>query len=606
MTDIFAPLYMNSTTGVPEYNTGGGAVPVPGSLPSVTGADNGKICTVVGGVWTKAAASGSFNPTLTSSSAGQIITFDGSIWKNTNPPFFDLTLLGCVGDGTTDDTAAFQAALNSVGALHLGIDGMGKTYKLTSAISVTNTAYSLKLRNAKLDISSIAGTDIITFAGSKGSGIALTSNANRGDTVLHITSTSGLARNQVMSLSSAALWSTSESVTMGEMIMIKSVDSGTQITLYGKILHNYPTSATSVVYPYSWLENIELENVELVGDPAGSQNGIVFNYCRNLKSSGYRGTDIGNSHIEVRECYEYDIQDSRMYSANATGLAYGIKITNGSTDGYVEDTECSDMRYAIAFGGTVGVCRGFQVVDTGGYGMREGIINAHSGVEDFIFDGFWNVNPSTSGVVGDGVTINGVNGTLINGDIENTLRHGICWQPNVADNGSTGNYGRMINCKVRKSGQIGIAFDTIDTLPVSVEITDCASDTPGVSSNPYGIYVYADAGNIPYLSITNPHISGVSSSSGHTLYLRQSTTKNIGALNIQGGYLNRSDDLASNVQISGDASTNKVQQGVLNNIIFNNGTYGVAGTNCLTGGVVLASGSNIGYGSFSTGTSIGI
>ena len=58
---------------------------------------------------------------------------------------FSLADFGAVGDGSADDTAAIQAAMDAA-TDGQWVDGIGKTYKITDAIACTNTV--VKLRNA--------------------------------------------------------------------------------------------------------------------------------------------------------------------------------------------------------------------------------------------------------------------------------------------------------------------------------------------------------------------------------------------------------------------------------------------------------------------------
>lgn len=68
---------------------------------------------------------------------------------------FNLTQFGAVGDGSTDDTAAIQLAVNAATAGQW-IDGNNKTYKITDQITGTNPVF--RMRNANFVFSSSYST----------------------------------------------------------------------------------------------------------------------------------------------------------------------------------------------------------------------------------------------------------------------------------------------------------------------------------------------------------------------------------------------------------------------------------------------------------------
>lgn len=59
---------------------------------------------------------------------------------------------GCVGNGLTDDTVNFQALLTA-NPLNAVLDGQGKTYKITAAVTIPASSNYLKIQNANFLIS---------------------------------------------------------------------------------------------------------------------------------------------------------------------------------------------------------------------------------------------------------------------------------------------------------------------------------------------------------------------------------------------------------------------------------------------------------------------
>lgn len=526
------------------------------------------------------------NDTTSADNGGTIIVAtDGARWKLSNFSFLTPLQFGCKGDDSTDDSTSMTKAVATAASSGVWLDGQNKTYKMNVALTVNSAPLSPKWKNLTFDYSaSTVSPILIAINGSVGSTVALTSNASIGDVVLNIASTTGIAVDDILWLSSSASWSTVGGVTNMEMVQVKSINSSTQVGLYGKVLYNYTTGNSATVQDFTFVENTILENISIIGNTAASQQGLVLTYCKNARIEKFRGLNLEDRHIEFITCYNCYLNNANFQSATATGLAYGVVIGNGCTNGFITNITASDMRYAVAFGGTIGVSRLWKISDIIGYGMREGVVNTHTGVDYIDFINCYNINPSTSGSPGDGITINGINITLINCDILGALRHGINVNPIVNSNSSVGSYIRLIGCRAVNSGQIGILVENSGTQPLGlVEFKDCYVDTPGVSTNNgWGIYAKADAaaGGIVSLKVQNNTVLNVTTSQGLCLNIIQGDTTNVIAASvISGNHFSRNDDLNPNVQLAGQ-SANTFSHGLFSGNYLNNGTYGVSGVSC--------------------------
>jgi len=109
---------------------------------------------------------------------------------------------GATGDGVANDHTAVQAAItNAVGV----VDLLGKTYRCDSSLLLTS---GLTIRNGGLDFSSIASNTYLSATGSIGASVALTVNAVAGGTTITVADASCFAAGDVLSIVSAATYST--------------------------------------------------------------------------------------------------------------------------------------------------------------------------------------------------------------------------------------------------------------------------------------------------------------------------------------------------------------------------------------------------------------
>lgn len=489
---------------------------------------------------------------------------------------------GSAGNGSTNDYTTFQAAMSTLGTAKGVIDGGGKTFKINSALALSTVTQELVIRNMTLDMSACTDLNLLSFSGSLGSNILLTGNASRGDVILTLADTTGLAVRDTLWLSSTAYWATVATVTNREMVRIKSVDSATQVTLYGQIKHNYTTANTAKVNEISFFNRTILDRVRLIGNSAVSQKGIIATYCNRFEVTNFEGIDLNNRHVEALTCYDTLIGGIQAYSANTAGLAYAVAITDGCQGGLIQDVYAEDMRYAVAFGGTNGVCREFDVLNTRGYGLREGIINTHAGSEFIMFDGARDLSPSLSGVTKDGVTMNGINLTLKNIVTELNGRHGIYCGVDVDDNGSLGNYIKIQSSQTRNNGQVGVNVENSGTQTLSlVSIEGHDDHTPGSASNPCSYFMRATDGDIDNLIMQGNLSLGVATNGANSSCLSiigNSATKGVKRTVLNGNIFKRADDLAANIVLTGHASLDLGNVSGHGNIL-ENGTYGVSGTN---------------------------
>lgn len=277
----------------------------------------------------------------------------------------EVTLIqyGAIGDGSTNDTAAVQAAIDSgAGIINTGNDYL--TYKVTALVGRSN----LKLiGNGTFNFSANGSyatsvlAPLFLFQGSAGSAVLLTANAASGATTLTVASTTGLAAGDLIELATpthnGGFVDSSTTVANGELLEIQSVDSSTALTLRSVVLdlNGYTTANTAQIRKITPIENVDIgKDITFIGkgrpQPSGSgDHGIVVLYGRNINISG-KIRDIDLRSVYLHGCYKFKVQDMEIIhpvKGTSSEANYGISCAGSSTYGEVSGNRLVNMRHGF-------------------------------------------------------------------------------------------------------------------------------------------------------------------------------------------------------------------------------------------------------------------
>lgn len=220
---------------------------------------------------------------------------------------------GAVGNGTTDDRAAINTTIAAANAAGGGIVFFpAGTYKVASSPGIT------LLANVHLDFAD--GASILqgwwpgdtlgafnglvsgsgTYTDTDVTGAVLTVNATAGATTLTMTSTANLTVGNFYLLGADKAFANSPDTGshdniryQGEIVRIKSVDSGTQVTVYGWLRDTYATANAASLRAITWLDRVRITNMRIVNPAPGAHisDFIKLSYCRDFS--------IENVHLEA-------------------------------------------------------------------------------------------------------------------------------------------------------------------------------------------------------------------------------------------------------------------------------------------------------------------
>lgn len=348
--------------------------------------------------------------------AGEVKIFDTIKIRNTN--YVSVHWFGAVGDGSHDDTAAFESvadwANNSTITPNIHIPQghyiLKRKFSITKDCTIQGNGISSFLdfstvytrgvelgSNAdSLEELEISNVDISTFV--KGSiSIKLTAELNAGDVII-------IHNNRNYSYCRARYYYTEgeihkiESVTTVNGVSTVVLDSGLYASFEASNLKVYRLNTVTIN-----VSNIRvLVKEQGEGTIALSVYGGVDSVIKNIYASGTQ-----KANINVEHCYNVNINGSTVdYKAldNNTGYGYGLCINN-SQNITVNNCRFKTTRHGITTGGNDKVvCRNITINNSYVESYNDVAIGLHGNTE------YMNINNSTIirgiGLCGNHVSVN--------------------------------------------------------------------------------------------------------------------------------------------------------------------------------------------------------
>lgn len=341
---------------------------------------------------------------------------------------YNLTDYGAVGDGATNDTVAIQAALNSGSPI---ISGGGKTYKVNGSLTMVSDTV---LEDCVFDYSGGADSvPCVTAAGTLAANIALTSNAAISATTVAVADSSSLAEHDWILVSSDAVFDDSDTDSqVGEFVQVASQSSGT-ITLRSPLVGAYATADAAKINKVSFVENITLRNVTILGGSSddNGQHGFKPYYASNVLIESCRFENLSHNHVQLVSCinskctssyFENTVQDStQAYGFSVASCCQDVVCDTGSFNYLRHSWSTNNLTgYAgiprrCSFDGNTVTNSAKSVGGTGG-----DAIDTHSAAEDIFI-----LNNTVYGASGNGINFECRSGAVQNNSVFDALVNGI-------------------------------------------------------------------------------------------------------------------------------------------------------------------------------------
>ena len=338
-----------------------------------------------------------------------------------------VTDYGAVGDGTTDDTAAIQAAINTGEAI---VSLAGGTYRVDSTITIRS---DLILEDGTLDFSNATTNDTCLSAfGSLATAKNLTVNATQGDTTLTVADSSSFAEHDWLLLDSNGVWDASDTASKrGEIVQVQSQSSGV-ITLRGDVMDSYTTADTAKVQEITLIQNVTLKDLTILGNDTddNSLTGLNIAYGENINIDRCTFRKLSGSGVSFISCIAIRVSNCYFEDAFDAGSGYGVALSSAVQDVVVSGCSFVYCRHSVSHGvasGYVGIGRRLLITDnnvvnsakaTGGTGGDA--IDTHSMSEDVHI-----TNNTVTGSTGSGINFECKSGSISGNTIVGSTLNGI-------------------------------------------------------------------------------------------------------------------------------------------------------------------------------------
>ncbi|WP_428566119.1 MAG: glycosyl hydrolase family 28-related protein [Solidesulfovibrio sp. DCME] len=271
---------------------------------------------------------------------------------------------GATGDGTTDDTAAFEsamAALASPGVLSVPAG----TYRITRSLSLKS---GLVLRGAGAASSklvfNLAGAsdpclDFTTY--NSRSWVALSRDAATGDTAITLADAASMAVGdwiEVEQQNDAAVMYTdpewnqdwAQSV-VGQFVRVTAV-SGDAVSLDRPLRIGFATARSARARVYRLGQHVGIEDLAISREDPGTDGGetIHFKYAANCWVRRVESRYTVAAHVSIESSAAIEVTDSSFqysHDYGDGGRGYGVTLGRHTSDCLVQNNVFSTLRHAM-------------------------------------------------------------------------------------------------------------------------------------------------------------------------------------------------------------------------------------------------------------------
>lgn len=271
---------------------------------------------------------------------------------------------GATGDGTTDDTAAFQSALSAVAKPGVVSIPAG-TYRLSQTLELTS---GVVLRGADAQTSKLVfnmgGTadpciDFTTY--NSKSWVNLTKNGVLGQNTITVSSASSMVvgnwveieqQNDAAKMYTDPEWNQDWAQNVVGHFAIITAISGTTVTLDRPLRIDYATSLGAHARVYRMGHDVGVEDLNLSREDTSVDGGdiIHFKYAANCWVRRVESTWTVGSHVYAESSAAIEVSDSTFkysHDYGGSGRGYGVSLGRHVSDCLVQNNIFETLRHAM-------------------------------------------------------------------------------------------------------------------------------------------------------------------------------------------------------------------------------------------------------------------
>lgn len=311
----------------------------------------------------------------------------------------DFGALGKGDDYTGELTEAIQETRAASRVLHVAEGVYGVSSKLTGSETTPLTLRGAG-KGATIFEHGASGLSMFDASGSFiATGVTLTAPAAVGAVQITLTSTTGIAPKDLLLLrdQTAILYSNDHKTQVacgGEWVRVRSIDSTTQLTLWGRLKRAYTIGSDlrkAAQTRYLTFENFTIANAAPGSMPVGS-NGITIVGGERLRLRNLEFRDMDANCLYLQTCFDAEVVGSDFYDSRdlESGLnPYSLILKNGTQHVVMRGCRQRYGRHLITTGpsgDTLEIPSADVLVDSCiATEMSQAAFDTHPGSERFVF-----------------------------------------------------------------------------------------------------------------------------------------------------------------------------------------------------------------------------
>lgn len=241
-------------------------------------------------------------------------------------------------NGLIDATAAFSAAFDAAQEDYPVFIPPGD-YLVESAISKSFFP-RMFARKGTVRIRTTLASHLFTFLGSIGAQVALSSDVTRNTAVITVASTAGISVGDLLLIGDdVAVYSGEATRTRGQLVMVGSVDSATQLTLVENVYSAITAASGGAIQKVSPISGGVVDGIEFENTNSANAGAFIWaEYAKDVyidvacRKNGSAAVALKNVYGFEAKVKDYDAYDNQ----GASQFGYGLSCARATAHGIAE------------------------------------------------------------------------------------------------------------------------------------------------------------------------------------------------------------------------------------------------------------------------------